>query len=214
VVGGGTIDFNYDKWTTDNPVYSGYHINLPGSTALSNCYITNPPPRIQVKPSVRKRRPGGSYLYDLTRCDPTETVPSSESQVKETLQNTQRQKRKYTEEETKDANLDKHAKSHKEERMELRSPEVRVPPPPPKATQTKQKTLSPSSSSSSMINQSNSKIGNKNAQPRALPDPPVGSQLVRKRNTADNSETALIQALSADSQLTTVVSTVNSKTEM
>ena len=52
MVGGGTIDFNYDKWTTDNPVYSGYHINLPGSTALSNCYITNPPPRTHVTPSV------------------------------------------------------------------------------------------------------------------------------------------------------------------
>jgi len=33
---------------------------------------------------------------------------------------------------------------------------------------------------------------------------------VRKRNTENNSETTLIQALSSDSQLTTVVSTVNS----
>jgi len=61
-----------------------------------------------------------------------------------------------------------------------------------------------------MITQSNTKIGNKNAQARASPDPPVGSQLVRKRNTANNSKTALIQALSSDSQLTTVMSTVNS----
>jgi len=216
VVGGGTIDFNYDKWTTDNPEYSGYHINLPGSTALSNCYITNPPPRTHVTPSVNKRRPGGAYLYDLTRCDPTETVPSSsKTQVKEKLQNTQRQKRKSTEKETKDDNSDRHLKSSEEDRMNLRSPEVRVPPPPPKATQTKQKTLSsvleviPPSSSSIMITQSNSKIGYKNAQPMALPDPPVGSQLVRKCNTAKNSETSLIQALSSDSQLTTVVSTVN-----
>jgi len=123
----------------------------------------------------------------------------------ETLQNTQRQKRKSTEKEIKDDNSDKHLKSSKEDRMDLRSLEVRVPPPPPKATQTKQKTLSyapeviPTSSSSIMITQSNSKIENTNAQPMALPDPPVGSQLVRKRNTANNSETSLTQTLSSDS---------------